>query len=305
MASEKKILAILNPHSRGGDMGPHLDTIQTLLSNTDLHIVETNSPDEAIVEASKAEGFDLVMPLGGDGTAHSVVNGLMQIEKAKRPILALLPAGSGNDSCRMAEVPLTLSGAIDVALNGVAREFDLGRCNGRYFINSIGIGIDARIAAYAVELKANSNIRGLRLYTSSIFYNVFKDSSAKSMRVVIDGNEVVEQEFLLCAATNGKTYGSGIAISPEANPTDGKLNLVLVDAIGLGKILTLIPVLFAKRVHKVKNYHGYLVNSVQIETTDKSTATYQLDGEIYFDSRFDISILKNELSIMTPSDFVP
>lgn len=303
MSHDKKILVILNPNSRGGDMNPNLEAVKRLLASYEVDYRESKTSDEAIAIAADSKDYDLVIPLGGDGTTHTVVNGLMKIKKALRPTLAFIPAGSGNDSCRMAGIPLTLAEAIEIALTGVPRDFDIGICNDTYFVNSCGIGIDARIAATAVEYKAKTKLRGLPLYTASLFDNVFKDSSTTKMKLRLDEREVIEQDFLLIATTNGKTYGAGIAISPLSNPTDGKLNIAYVDAISFGKILTLIPVLFANKIHSAEPYHGHLIEKAHIETSDGLATVCQMDGEIYFFNEFVISMKKAELSVMTAKDF--
>lgn len=285
-------------------MSANIETVSRLLASYPVDFHETKDSDDAIATAAASIDYDLVIPLGGDGTTHTVVNGLMQIEKSERPALAFIPAGSGNDSCRMAGIPSTLSEAIDIALTGTPRNFDIGMCNDRYFVNSCGIGIDARIAAKAVELKAKTKIRGIALYTLSLFQTVFKETASTKMKVKLDDQDEIEQYFLLCAITNGKTYGSGIAISPLSIPNDGKLNIALVDAIKLPKILTLIPLLFANQIHTAEPYHGHLIERAELATSDGSDMCYQMDGEIYFDSKMSISMLKDELSIMTAHDFV-
>lgn len=298
----KKILAIVNPYSKSGRIQPTLDTLNEMLSGYEVSFIETKDSAEAITQTAKlAASFDLVMPIGGDGTAHAVLNGLMEIEKSRRPPLALLPAGSGNDSCRMASIPLDLSAAVAIALTGVPKAFDIGKCNEEYFLNSCSMGVDALIAAKAIEYKKTTKLSGTALYSAALLHVVSKSPGKLVINIAIDGEDKGQRELLLCAITNGKTYGSGIMINPKADPQDGFLSVALANHMSFLEIMSVLPKLASKRIDSIKQYSSYEVTSIRIEDASGGRVIAQMDGEIVADSLFEIQVLPGEIMIMSPT----
>ena len=124
-----------------------VSAVQEILRNESVDYVTTSRPAHAVEIASNAASYETVIVIGGDGTVHEVINGLMTIDAENRPLLALVPSGSGNDSCRMAGIPLDIAEALTTILTGQLKAFDLGKCNDTYFLNSCSVGIDALVVA--------------------------------------------------------------------------------------------------------------------------------------------------------------
>ncbi|MCL2492268.1 MAG: acylglycerol kinase family protein, partial [Coriobacteriia bacterium] len=106
-----RYLAIINPAARSGEAAQIATEIKEKLSDLDITYIETSAPEEAIEIASTAADFDVVIAIGGDGTVNEIANGLMRIEEDKRPALAIIPVGSGNDTCRMIGSPTNVDEA--------------------------------------------------------------------------------------------------------------------------------------------------------------------------------------------------
>lgn len=300
--NNKKILALINPYSHAGRMQPTVETLNEMLSGYQISFVETKDAAEAVNYVSThATEFDLIIPVGGDGTAHAVINGLMAIEKSKRPPLALIPAGSGNDSCRTASIPSDLSAAVGIALTGVPTEFDIGKCNERYFLNSCSVGVDAVIAAKAIEYKKTTKLSGVALYSAALLHVVSKRPGKLKVRLSINEEDLGQRELLLCAVTNGKTYGSGIMINPKANPRDGLLTAAIVDHMSFNQIMAALPKLATKKVDEIDQYSNYDIISMRISEVNGGNIVVQMDGEIFVDSTFEIKVLPGELVIMSPA----
>ena len=148
-----KIKIILNPMA---DMGNAWRVARDLRSITEQHGNVTWSgtvyPGHAIDLAREAseEGYERVIAMGGDGTVHEVVNGIMQAPENKRPILGVVPVGSGNDFAHGIGATKQSDKALRRALDGEASTVDLALMtdgNGRkeYFDNTLGVGFGAMV----------------------------------------------------------------------------------------------------------------------------------------------------------------
>lgn len=298
----RKILAVVNPYSHSGRIQSTVATLSELLSDYEVSFVETIDAAEASAyTAEHAAEFDLILPIGGDGTAHAVVNGLMLIEKDKRPPLALLPAGSGNDACRMASIPPDLSAAAAIALTGLPTTFDIGKCNDYYFLNSCSMGVDALIAAKAIEYKKTTKLSGIALYGAALLHVVSKRPGKLNVKLTINGEDKGCRELLFCAITNGKTYGSGIMMNPKADPRDGILTAAVVDHMSFGQIMAALPKLATGKIEEVNQYSNFDITTIKIEDSCGNNIIAQMDGEIIVDSSFEIQVLPAELVIMAPA----
>lgn len=299
MKSHKK-LVIINPSANSGNTQKIVSTAHEILRNENTIFAETSSAGHAVELASKAGEYDMVVAIGGDGTIHEVVNGLMSIDSQERPALALVPSGSGNDSCRMAGIPLDVAEALTISLTGSPKKFDVGMCNERYFLNSCSIGIDALVVAKTNELKATKKLTGGLLYISALMHVVLHSLKAFNVELSIDKSQTLKKKILLCAVTNGKTYGSGIAINPSANPADGKLSVVYIDEISVSKTLSYLPLLAAKKHERIPEFHATNFDSLTLVSSHGTPLVAQADGEIFTDTIFEMRTIPHALDIIVP-----
>ncbi len=179
----RKVKLILNPMA---DMGRAWNVARDLRAIVNEYEGKadwsgTVYPGHGIELAKQAgeEGYDLVIALGGDGTVHEVVNGLMQVEAEKRPALGVVPIGSGNDFAYANGIPMSANQATALALNGEASPVDLGLMtdeNGRqeYFDNSLGIGFDTVVGIRSHRLPI---VRGFMMYLVAVLQTIALDYS--------------------------------------------------------------------------------------------------------------------------------
>ena len=100
---------------------------------------------------------DVIIAAGGDGTVHEVVNGMLGGTAA----LAVIPIGSGNDFVKMLDLPKEPDEAIEVIRQNQRKKIDIGKINGNYFPNGVGIGFDAWVVR---EGKKVRHLRGFLIY---------------------------------------------------------------------------------------------------------------------------------------------
>jgi YegS/Rv2252/BmrU family lipid kinase len=292
------MLAIVNPQARHGETGKLLPALEQLLSTVDHETVVTSTAWHAAELAQSAEGFDVIAAVGGDGTAHEVLNGLMRRPADARPALALVPTGSGDDYARTLGVPRDLAASIRETGTGERRRVDVGVCNGIYFGNSLSMGFDAKVTARAIEMKLTSGRSGLTLYLLSMLDVLLHDFASHTVRLTFDDGPPEERRMTLLAVTNGPTYGGGFRIVPMARPDDGLLDACLIDALPLHGALWRFPFVIFGRHGWMRQVHFSTHRHLVLESDLPLPG--QIDGEVMLADRYDISILPSALEVIVP-----
>jgi len=289
-----RYLAIVNPEARSGAARRLKVEIEQKLADLNVTYLETTAPLEAIELAEQGRDYDVVIAVGGDGTVHEIVNGLMRIGEDRRPALALIPVGSGNDTCRMIGSPTDIDEAIAVLRRNTSKTFDLGKCNDEFLVNSFSIGIDALTVARTLKIKEETGRSGMLLYGQALIQIILFELEATRLDVAIDG--VVQQRgVLVYTVTNGRTYGGGFKINPSAKPDDGTLTLSYIEWMPTLKTLTKIPPLLRGTHPKLKEYSVEEVTAVTFTSSDGSKLIAQIDGELLEGRSFAIEVRPSAL----------
>lgn len=228
---------------------------------------------------------DLVI-LGGDGTINEAVNGL----KYDRPI-SIIPCGTGNDFSKTINIGKSLEEHIQVIDHGLPIKIDLGECNGRKFVNGVGIGFDGQIVADMQNRK--SFLKGPAKYYYFVL-RILASYKARLFNYQMDDKKFDKELILLCIG-NGTTFGGSFKLVPKSSIIDGKL-----DICEIGKIS---PVKRFLNIHRLQNgTHGALtaVNFHQAETIkieENPSLFAHIDGEFFGNPPFEIKILPNALTV--------
>ena len=291
-------LLIVNPAARHGETGTLLPVVERLLGSFPHDTAQTESAGHATGLAAAAGGYDLVVAMGGDGTVHEVLNGLMRIPAQERPALGLLATGSGNDTRRMLGIPADLAQAALVLATGERRRFDVGVCNGVHFNNSFAAGLDAKVTAKAVEYKVTKRRTGLWLYLTALLHVLFRELGSFAVRLSLDGADAKPIETLIVAVTIGKTYGGGFIITPDAVPDDGLFDVCMIDPLSLPQALMRLPFVVTGRHTRMKPVHMSRHSSLVIECDAALPA--QIDGEVLLESRYELSLLPRAIECVVP-----
>lgn len=279
----RKVKIILNPMA---DMGNAWRTARDLRSITEQHggvdWSGTVYPGHAIELAQQAgeQGYDMVIAMGGDGTVHEVINGLMKISEEKRPVLGVVPVGSGNDFAHGINASTRPPEALTRALHGEASTVDLclmtdehGRME--YFDNTLGIGFGALVTIRSHKLPV---LRGFLMYLTSVIQTIILDHNPIHMRIETD-EETWEQKVIYLVLCNGPREGGGFLIAPEAKIDDGILHYAMITDVSRLMMLRIVP-------EVMKGTHGRF-KQVRMGTCKKFSLTadrplfIHADGEIF------------------------
>jgi len=201
-------------------------------------------PGHAVELARQAalDGYEMVVAVGGDGTVHEVVNGLMQAPVGKRPILGVVPVGSGNDFAHSIHVPMKSGHALLHALKGEPSSVDIGLMtdeNGRreYFDNTVGIGFDAVVTIRSHKLPI---VRGFLMYLTAVIQTILLNHDPAHLKIQTD-TESWEQGTIMLTVCNGPREGGGFLVAPDANNLDGVLNYATVTQCSRLTMFRLVP----------------------------------------------------------------
>lgn len=241
----RKIKLILNPIADMGQAWRAASDLRPIVAeHGGADWSGTVYPTHAVELAKQAglDGYDLVIAIGGDGTTHEVINGLMQLPAEQRPMLGIVPIGSGNDFAHALGIPLDPGQAMLRALSGDIVSIDLGlltdeRGRAEYFDNTLGIGFDTIVTIRSHKL---SLLRGFLMYFTAVLQTILLNHNPARMRMMID-NQHLEQENLMLVVCNGAREGGGFQMAPTAKIDDGILEYVMVRKIGRATMFRLLP----------------------------------------------------------------
>ena len=180
--------------------------------------------------AAETGGEYRIYACGGDGTLNEVAAGAAGFANVS---VTVFSGGSGNDFVKLFDDPRAFYD-LERLLDCEEAEFDLIRCNGTRALNICSVGLDARIAADVSRYKRLPLLQGFRAYAASTALNLIK-GIAEHYVVEIDG-QVFDGEFTFICACSGRFYGGGFNPVPEADPTDGLMDVLLVDKVSLAQV---------------------------------------------------------------------
>jgi diacylglycerol kinase (ATP) len=293
----RKIKLILNPTANHGRYVQAASDLRPLTAEHNGDWSGTEYPGHATQLARQAgeQGYDLVVAVGGDGTVHEVVNGLMQVPQEKRPALGIVPLGSGNDFAHILGIPVDPAKALVSSINGQPHPLDIASvCNENnrleYFNNTIGIGFDAVVNIHTRQI---TRIHGFMMYFVALIRTIFRNFDAIDLHVETD-QETWDLNTLMLALGNGPREGGGFLVTPDAKYDDGILNYVTIRKISRLMMLRLVP-------EVMRGTHGRF-KVVRMGTCRKMTvlskqALYiHCDGEVY--SGFGMDIRKLAIEIL-------
>jgi YegS/Rv2252/BmrU family lipid kinase len=185
----------------------------------------------------------------------------------------VIPSGSGNGLARELMIPCDVEQAFATAFAASERVIDAGEIEGRLFFNVAGVGLDARVAHEfaATGLQRRGFARYIEIATQQLW--AFQ---AGQYRIVTDG-VATETRALIIAVANGRQYGNGAVIAPDARIDDGRLDVIVVGERSALRALTQMPMLFSGRIARVPGITMIPAHDVVITAGDPMI--YHADGE--------------------------
>lgn len=234
---------------------------------------------ELAAEAARA-GRPLVVVLGGDGSVNEVVNGLAEpgVLGADRPELAILPVGTGRDTIRTYGIPKRPMAALELLRSGTTRTVDVGTAtfasHRRLFINIGSCGLTGAVAE-----RANSTSKRLGGTPSFLYATIatFARWQNVPFHVRVDDQELdLVANNVICA--NGRAFGGGILVCPQAEPDDGLLDVLIWGDVGKLDLARELPRLY--RGKHLGHPRLTVLRGREIEVVPERPLAIELDGEL-------------------------
>jgi YegS/Rv2252/BmrU family lipid kinase len=237
-----KVGVVVNPVAGSGRMRAEWPVVKAALEARfgDIAVRQTRSSGEATSLACglAGEGMDLVIAAGGDGTVSETVDGLLMARDTGRatPALGVFPIGTGSDLARGLGITGDASAIVTRIADSPGRRLDAGRVSfvddhgalhSRHFINIASLGLSGSTDRAVNAAKSGGRMSGKMVF---LFHTVremlryrFQD-----VRVTVDGGEPIEARIALVACANGRYFGGGMKIAPDAETDDGELEVIVV-----------------------------------------------------------------------------
>lgn len=259
---------LVNPAAGRGAGGRQLALLQRHAVEAGADVVVSRDAADLAARARRAadDGVERLIVVGGDGTVHHAVQGLVGSGTA----LAVVPLGSGNDFANAVGAPSDPGQAVELALTAPVRHIDLGRVEGgggvAHFAMYCGVGFDSEVTRYANE--EVRLLRGPLIYPYAVV-RVLMRFTPPHLVVEHDGG-VFEGRGMFVTVANGPTFGGGMRIAPKARMDDGCFELVLVQVVSRLKLLTIFP----------KVYAGRHVDHPEVEILPTRRARIRVDREM-------------------------
>lgn len=274
---------VVNPAADRGRTGERVSLVSETLRgfNIEHDLVQTEAPGQAIELARQAaaEGYDLVVAVGGDGTCNEVMTGLLAAAEAGRPaMMGVIPMGSGNDFAYALGIPNDLAGACAVLTRGRERVVDVGRVTvdgqPRFFTNGVGLGLDGEVA---IETRKVRRLYGFALYLWSALRVIGFGRWPYQVDFSLNG-EQYRQPVTLFAVGNGPRAGGGFFLTPFAKPDDGLLDICYAGPKSKLGLLNLLPK--ATKGTHIHDAAVTLATSTHIKIVAEEGIPGHIDGEI-------------------------
>jgi YegS/Rv2252/BmrU family lipid kinase len=242
-----------------------------------------------------ADGAELVLAVGGDGTVNEVAEGLLDSETT----LGVIPVGSGNGLARTLGIPLDPRRALEALEQGVQRRMDVGSLNGRPFLNVAGVGFDAAVGLAFQERGQRGGRRGTAAYVRLALAQLLSYEARKW--IIETPGERRQARAFLVAIVNGRQYGAGALIAPEARLNDGKLDVIVVEEAPKVELLLNVPRLFLGSLRRSRRCHWLATSSLVLQ----GEGPHHRDGEPAAGAgagagRLEVSVLPRALRILVP-----
>ena len=292
-----KHLFIINPAAGSHDRTDwYRAQIETHCAGLDYEIRVSQAPGQCrqIARAAAETGEEVrLYACGGDGTLNEVASGAAGFPNAA---VTAFSGGSGNDFVRIFSETTAFSD-LSRLLDAEETVFDLIRCNDDLALNVCSVGLDARIGTDVARYKRLPFLQGFNAYAASTVINLFRGISAHYV-VEVGGERIDDEQTFVCVC-NGQYYGGGFHPVPEADPSDGLLEVLLVKKVSLLQVPGIIGKYKNGRWKELPQFVRHF-QTRQLRVICDEPSAVNLDGELLTAQRVDISLAAEKLRFFYP-----
>lgn len=267
---------IVNPISGTGNKAQIVASIPEYIDpkrfTYEVKYTEHRGHAAEITRDAIAQGVDIVVAVGGDGTVNEVARALIHTETA----LGIIPCGSGNGLARHLALPMSAEGALKIINECNIHRLDYGRINGRPFFCTAGMGFDANLS----DFFAKSGRRGLLTYVeNALRLGIGYQSETYSLEYVTEDGKIHNKQikaFLITCANAGQ-YGNNFWIAPKASMQDGLMDVSIIEPFPLIESGAIAYQMVHKTIYQNERCHSFKCKSITIQREKPGVIHY--DGD--------------------------
>jgi len=298
--STKKWFVIVNPTSGNGTSKKMWPKINQLLiqSGFDFTFAFTEYLNHSInlTETSINQGIKNIICVGGDGTLHNIINGIMSQNLVVSTAInvGVIPIGTGNDWVRTYNIPSNYKKAITIIKRGNTRQQDIGKINllngnknTLYFNNLVGVGFDGLVVSKVEKYKS----LGSMAYLVGAMLSLFAFRNFKTTLYFNDNSYKTKSLMVLVGLC--KYSGAGMQLTKEPSPSDGKFDISIAGDLSKMEIIANLKNLFNGNIVDYKKVTTYKTDMIKIIIDEKEIPFIEADGELIGKGSFSVSIIPN------------
>lgn len=283
--SPGKTLIVLNPHAGSGRAGKLWTQIEPLLWRElgELVVAVTQHPSELMphLDKARASGLTTVIAIGGDGTNHTLVNELVKLNKAHpgEPLMVFgsIPVGTGRDWARTFGIPMDPLKAVQWIKKATPTPVDIGQITTEaidfHFLNIASTGISGEIARRVNVLTRRWPWTFYQKTVEALLWY-----RPPHMRIRLDGEVWYDDKAWVVTVANGRNFGHGMLIAPEAQASDGLFDVVLIENMSRLEAIRALSTVYTGQHINRPDVHVKRARLVEVESAG-GRLPIELDGE--------------------------
>lgn len=303
MTDSKPWFVIVNPTSGNGSSKRKWPKIKALLLDYDFQFefafTEHENHSSELVQQAIENGFLNLICVGGDGTLHNIVNGIMNQTKvtSNQINVGMIPIGTGNDWVRTHNIPNDFEKAVQLIKNRKKLTQDLGKIqflNEKrkpvYFNNLAGVGFDGFVVSKVHKYKHF----GVLAYVTGAIIGLFSFKNFKT-KIKVESKEINTKSLMVLVGLC-QYSGGGMQLTKEANPFDGFFDISIVKNIGKLNIVRNLSKMFNGKIANHKQVEILKSDSITITIDESNLPFIQADGELIGKGNIMVSIVPKAFS---------
>lgn len=288
---KKRILFIINPVAgvKRKNKIPLLINKYLDYNKYEYEVIYTESRGHATELATEAvkNKIDIVAVAGGDGSVNEVAKGLV----GSLTCLAIIPSGSGNGLARHLGYSINIKSTLEIINAFNCKQIDVCKINDEYFFSLVGIGFDA----FTAKVFSREETRGFLTYAWSAIKSLSAFDSF-NFELIAKEKKISGKAFMINVC-NSNQYGYNVKVAPNANLSDGLMDVIIVDDIPKWKVPFAVMQVFTQTHLMNRHFQSFKTDALTINVTNY--AHLQIDGETMpKDKKFSITMLPNALRVL-------
>ncbi len=305
-----RALAIINPTAGGGRSLKVWPAARARLVGAGWQITDVTAErrghEREFAAAAVREAYDAVVAVGGDGTIHWAVNGLLA-NGQNHTALGIIPAGTGSDFAAALDIPNDPLAAVEIILKDRRRRVDVGLVHGRHFVTIATVGFGGEVAQQVNDWTerlpgaVKKRMPGPVIYLAGIL-KMLAVYSPVEMEVTLNSTVRRKRLFLLGVGNTSRAAG-GMRLCPGALPDDGLFEVVPIGNVTKLEVLQLLPKTFTGR--HVDHPKVDVESAATVTVTSETSLTVQADGELIGHVPATFTVVPLALEVLAPMGSPP